>query len=85
MAGQFTPKNFLRQTSNVLLRAFFTSHDALCDFPWSDTLEHQVEPIFKTWQALPNRPLPRVCDAVRRENNSKLHAGEVKKWPLLLV
>ena len=54
MAVQYTPKTFLRQTSNSTLRACFDKLGALVDLPWSETPEHKIEVVFDRWQNLPN-------------------------------
>lgn len=56
MAVQFTPKTFLRQTSNAMLQLCFEKVGALKDVPWNDTPEHKIEVVFDQWQNLADTP-----------------------------
>jgi hypothetical protein len=49
----FTPKTFLRQTSNGLLQACFDRLGVLRDIPWTDLANHQIELVYDGWQSLP--------------------------------
>jgi len=53
MVLHYSPKTFLRQTSNQLLQQCFAEQEALGDIPWDDVPEHQVEIVYDAWQALP--------------------------------
>jgi hypothetical protein len=49
----FTPRTFLRQTSNDRLRACFDRLGVLTDLPWSDLADHQIDVVYDGWQNLP--------------------------------
>jgi hypothetical protein len=53
MAIQYTPKTFLRQTSNSMLQLCFGKVGVLADLPWNETPEHKIEVVFDKWQNLP--------------------------------
>ena len=53
MTNQYSPKTFLRQTPNELLRDCFTSKGALSDIPWTELPEHNIQVVYNKWQALP--------------------------------
>ena len=55
MAKQFDPKRILRQVSNHLLNDLFLSHGHPLDLPWEELSETQVNAIYETWQALPEK------------------------------
>jgi hypothetical protein len=50
----FTPRTFLRQTSNSLLRACFGQFGVLQDLPWAEIPDHQIDVIYDQWQDLPD-------------------------------
>ena len=53
MVQHYSPKTFLRQTSNTLLQACFNKHEALAGVAWNDLAEHQIDAIYDAWQELP--------------------------------
>jgi hypothetical protein len=53
MVQYYSPKTFLRQTSNAILQACFARHGALADVSWNDLSEHQVDVVYDRWQNLP--------------------------------
>jgi hypothetical protein len=53
MAGHYSPKHFLRQVPNPLLKTFFDRRVELQEIQWSEVGEMEVDPIFEAWQALP--------------------------------
>ena len=53
MVQHYSPKTFLRHTSNELLRACFTRQEALTDIAWEDIPRHNVDVVYDAWQTLP--------------------------------
>jgi len=53
MPTQYSPKQFLRQVPNALLRTFFERRGELADVNWDELEEMDADPIFEAWQALP--------------------------------
>jgi hypothetical protein len=53
MSRQYSPKGFLRQVPNQLLRTYFLGKGFLEDLQWHLQSEHEVEHIHTAWQALP--------------------------------
>ena len=53
MARQYSPRNFLRQTSNALLDRYFHDRGLLTGLDIESLAEAEVEPIFEAWEALP--------------------------------
>jgi hypothetical protein len=53
MAGHYSPKHFLRQVPNPLLKTFFDRRSELQEIEWSEVGEMDVDPIFEAWQDLP--------------------------------
>jgi hypothetical protein len=53
MPQHYSPKTFLRQTSNELLRQCFAAHGALKELPWPEIAEHKIDAIYDAWQNLP--------------------------------
>ena len=53
MATQYSPKQFIRQVPNVLLKAFFDRRQELADVEWDELGEMDADPVFEAWQALP--------------------------------
>ena len=53
MPTHYTPKTFLRQTSNDLLQACFGRVGALEELPWADLPNHEIDVVYDTWQDLP--------------------------------
>jgi hypothetical protein len=53
--SHYSPKTFLRQTSNDLLRQCFTDRGGvLSDLPWDEMDEHGIDDIYQGWQELPD-------------------------------
>lgn len=50
---QFNSKSFLRQVSNPTLARFFSRYPTFSTFDWKNLKENQIEPIFETWNTLP--------------------------------
>lgn len=53
MAVQYSPKYFLRQVPNSLLKIFFDRRGELAGVQWDELAEMDADPIFEAWQALP--------------------------------
>jgi hypothetical protein len=53
VANQYSPKQFLRQVPNSLLKDFFDRRGALLDLNWNGLDEMDADPIFEAWHALP--------------------------------
>ena len=53
MAAQYSPKYFLRQVPNSLLKTFFDRRGELAGVQWDELEEMDADPIFEAWQALP--------------------------------
>ncbi|MSO37800.1 MAG: hypothetical protein EXQ69_06050 [Acidimicrobiia bacterium] len=54
MTIHYTPKTFLRQTSNCMLQSCFNRIGALHDIPWSELSEHRIDVVYDGWQQLPD-------------------------------
>ncbi len=75
MAKSFDPKYILRQISNHLLRDLFESHQIELEVPWDDLAESEVDPIFMTWQELPEADR-RAIEIVLHEVNDMASGDE---------
>lgn len=53
MVQHYSPKTFLRQTSNAILQACFEKQGVLKDVPWNGLPEHQIDVVYDQWQDLP--------------------------------
>jgi len=53
MVQNYSPKTFLRQTSNAILKKCFEREGALADVSWNELPEHQVDVVYDRWQDLP--------------------------------
>jgi hypothetical protein len=53
MATHYSPKQFLRQVPNPLIKVFFDRRGELADLKWDGLEEMDVDPIFEAWQELP--------------------------------
>ncbi|HUU90125.1 MAG TPA: hypothetical protein VM238_02825 [Phycisphaerae bacterium] len=53
MARQYSPKTFLRQTPNVILKQYFTQKNLLGEIDFDTLGETEVEPIFAALEQLP--------------------------------
>ncbi len=53
MVQHYSPKTFLRQTSNAMLHACFNRHEALAGVAWNELAEHQIDVVYDGWQDLP--------------------------------
>ncbi len=53
MAKHYSPKTFLRHTSNALLRECFVSKGALTAVHWDGLAEHAIDGVYDNWQELP--------------------------------
>jgi len=53
MVQHYSPKTFLRQTSNAMLQACFNKHEALAGVAWNELAEHQIDVVYDGWQNLP--------------------------------
>jgi len=53
MATHYSPKQFLRQVPNALLKQFFDGRGELSDLKWDELDDMDVDPVFEAWQALP--------------------------------
>jgi hypothetical protein len=51
----YTPKTFLRQTSNDLLQASFGRLGVLQELPWTDLANHEIDVVYDGWQNLPEQ------------------------------
>jgi len=54
MATHYSPKQFIRQVPNPLLKAFFDRRGELADLDWDELREMDADPVFEAWQALPD-------------------------------
>jgi len=75
MAKPFDPRKILKQIANALLREFFTRRGELTDVPWDTLTEHKIEPVFLSWQALPEEKLREVQMLLRDVNELADHRG----------
>ena len=50
MANDYTPKVFLRQTPNELLKAYFEALGVLKEIKWASLAETEVDAIYDAWQ-----------------------------------
>ena len=50
---QHNPRTVLRQVPNVLLARFFSRYSSFSEFGWSRISETQIEPIYESWQRMP--------------------------------
>jgi hypothetical protein len=57
---QFNPKRVLRQTSNALLKGFFSQQNLHPQVSWDQLRETQVDEVFRALQALPDDPRERI-------------------------
>ena len=55
MAGHYSPKKFLRQAPNKLLRRYLKERDIGGDINWDDLREADIEPIFKAIESAPEK------------------------------
>jgi hypothetical protein len=55
MATNYSPKHFLRQVPNPLLKAFFDRRRELTEVAWDKLGEMDADPVFEAWQALPEK------------------------------
>ncbi len=53
MVQHYSPKTFLRQTSNTLLQACFNKHEALAGVAWNELAEYLIDGVYDGWQDLP--------------------------------
>jgi len=53
MSAHYSPRQFIRQVPNTLLKAFFDRRGELADLPWNQLGEMDADPVFEAWQALP--------------------------------
>lgn len=53
MATNYSPKHFLRQVPNPLLKAFFDRRGELTEVAWDKLGEMDADPVFEAWQSLP--------------------------------
>ena len=53
MAGHYSPKQFIRQVPNPLLKAFFDRRGELLEVGWDELGEMDADPVFEAWEALP--------------------------------
>ena len=51
MPIHYTPKTFLRQTSNDLLQVCFGQLGVLQALPWGERANHQIDIIYDEWRA----------------------------------
>jgi hypothetical protein len=51
---QFNSKSFLRQVSNPTLARFFSRYPTFAEFDWKTLKNNQIDPIFETWNILPD-------------------------------
>lgn len=62
MPDHYSPKLFLQQIPNKLLREFFTRRGELIELEWDALDEAEVDPILDAWHVL---PLPQQADIER--------------------
>lgn len=73
MTIHYTPKTFLRQTSNNLLQACFGQIGVLQDLPWADLADHQIDVVYDGWQNLPE---PQRLDVERMFEEAEALSSE---------
>ncbi len=67
MSRQYSPKSFLRHVPNQLLKQFFERRGLLTNLLWFNLNETEIDLIYKSWQALPERQrveIERIFQAV---------------------
>jgi hypothetical protein len=55
MASSYAPNQFFRQAKISLLRQYFTRRNTLRNVEWDTLGETETEPIYNTWQMLPEQ------------------------------
>lgn len=75
MAKPFDPRKILKQIANTQLQEFFTRRGELADVPWDTLTEHKIEPVFSSWQALPEERQREVQMILRDVNELADHRG----------
>lgn len=68
MPTHYSPRGFLRQVSNDLLRQYFEAKGCLLDVDWEALTETKIEPLYEAWLALPEAQ-QRIADADFTEIN----------------
>ncbi len=48
----FDVRKFFRRAPNEVLQRYFTKHDLLCEFDWSEISPHKIDPLYDAWFAL---------------------------------
>jgi len=86
MAKQFDPRKALKDVSNDLLREFFSRRGVLQDVPWDEMKETHIEPVFVTWQKMPEAERLEVQIILQDVNELADERGlgvlveEVQRW-----
>lgn len=76
MATPFDPRKVLKHISNSQLREFFVEHrDELHDVPWDNLTEHRIEPVFESWQELPEQQRIEIQIILRDIHTLSDHRG----------
>ena len=68
----YNPKSVLRQVPNGILQKFFSRHDEFATFDWASIKETRIDPVFETWQRMP-------------EDRRKQVSGVIHRWPILVA
>ena len=55
MARQYSPKSFLRQAPNALLRSYLTSRAVGDDLPWDHLEEKNINPVYRAIDSAPDK------------------------------
>ena len=77
MPRQYSPKTFLRQAPNALLRRYLQKHEIGEDLPWDHLPETEIDLVFKTIEAAPETMRRRI-DRDLREIYEMADEGGVK-------
>lgn len=54
MARNYSPKSFFRHAPNAMLMKYFSKHDVLTEYDFSEITETKIEPIYQAWLSLPD-------------------------------
>jgi len=75
MNRNYSPKNFLRKTSNALLKQYFQQNQCPVEIDWDNLAETDVEPIFQAINALANDDPIRIEEQFRQINEMACDRG----------
>jgi len=75
MARQYSPKTFLRQTPNALLREYFAGRDLLADIDFGELGDTEVEPVMDAIESLSMKRRTLVEEDFRQINELACELG----------